>query len=127
MNFENNGSCEVVLATEQDLKEEGVPIELFAGVNIPGTYTVNDKDLKLNLNKGKTTVNIDYNIKGMDAKTKSLMDEQIKSELESIKGEFKKMMLDGMPSLDNMKIVSLDNSKLVVTLSVGAEVTFYAK
>lgn len=127
MNFENNGSYEVVLATEQDLKEEGVPIELFAGVNIPGTYTVNDKDLKLNLNKGKTTVNIDYNIKGMDAKTKSLMDEQIKSELESIKGEFKKMMLDGMPSLDNMKIVSLDNSKLVVTLSVGAEVTFYAK
>lgn len=127
MNFENNGSCEVVLATEQDLKEEGVPIELFAGVNIPGTYTVNDKDLKLNLNKGKTTVNIDYDIKGMDAKTKSLMDEQIKSELESIKGEFKKMMLDGMPSLDNMKIVSLDNSKLVVTLSVGAEVTFYAK
>lgn len=127
LNFENNGSCEVVLATEQDLKEEGVPIELFAGVNIPGTYTVNDKDLKLNLNKGKTTVNIDYNIKGMDAKTKSLMDEQIKSELESIKGEFKKMMLDGMPSLDNMEIVSLDNSKLVVTLSVGAEVTFYAK
>ena len=127
LNFENNGSCEVVLATEQDLKEEGVPIELFAGVNIPGTYTVNDKDLKLNLNKGKTTVNIDYDIKGMDAKTKSLMDEQIKSELESIKGEFKKMMLDGMPSLDNMKIVSLDNSKLVVTLSVGAEVTFYAK
>ena len=109
------------------MKEEGVPIELFAGVNIPGTYTVNDKDLKLNLNKGKTTVNIDYDIKGMDAKTKSLMDEQIKSELESIKGEFKKMMLDGMPSLDNMKIVSLDNSKLVVTLSVGAEVTFYAK
>ena len=127
MNFENNGSYEVVLATEQDLKEEGAPIELFAGVNIPGTYTVNDKDLKLNLNKGKTTVNIDYDIKGMDAKTKSLMDEQIKSELESIKGEFKKMMLDGMPSLDNMKIVSLDNSKLVVTLSVGAEVTFYAK
>ena len=127
LNFEKNGSCEVVLAAEEDLKEDGVPIEIFAGVNIPGTYTLNDKDLKLNLNKGKTTVEIDYEIKGMDAKTKSMMDKQIRSELDGMKSEFKKMMLDGMPSLDNMKIVSLDNKKLVVTLSVGAEVTFYAK
>lgn len=125
--FEKNGSCEVVLAAEQDMKEDGVPIEILAGVNIPGTYALNDKDLKLNLDKGKTTVNIDYEIKGMDAKTKQLMDKQIRSELDGMKGEVKKFMLDGMPNLDNMKIVSLDNKKLVVTLSVGAEVTFYAK
>ena len=127
LNFEKNGSCEVVLAAEQDMKEDGVPIEILAGVNIPGTYALNDKDLKLNLDKGKTTVNIDYEIKGMDAKTKQLMDKQIRSELDGMKGEVKKFMLDGMPNLDNMKIVSLDNKKLVVTLSVGVEVTFYAK
>ncbi len=127
LNFEKNGSCEVVLAAEQDMKEDGVPIEILAGVNIPGTYALNDKDLNIKLNKGKTTVEIDYEIKGMDAKTKSLMDKQIRSELDSMKSEFKKMMLDGMPNLENMKIVSLDKNRLVVTLSVGAEVTFYAK
>ena len=127
LNFEKNGSCEVVLAAEQDMKEDGVPIEIFAGVNIPGTYTLNDKDLSLKLNKGKTTVEIDYDIKGMDAKTKKLMDNQIRSDLDGLKDEFKKLMLDGMPNLDNMKIVSIDNKRLVVTLSVGAELTFYAK
>ncbi len=127
LNFEKSGSCEVVLAAEQDMKEDGVPIEILAGVNIPGTYTVNDKDLKLNLDKGKTTVNIDYEIKGMDAKTKQLMDKQIRAGLDGMKGEVKKFMLEGMPNLDDMKIVSLDNKKLVVKLSVGAEVTFYAK
>ena len=44
-----------------------------------------------------------------------------------MKGEVKKFMLEGMPNLDDMKIVSLDNKKLVVKLSVGTEVTFYAK
>lgn len=127
LNFEKNGSCEVVLAAEQDMKEDGAPIEIFAGVNIPGTYTLNDKDLSLILNKEKTTVEIDYDIKGMDAKTKKLMDNQIRSDLDGLRDEFKKLMLDGMPNLDNMKIVSLDSKKLVVTLSVGAELTFYAK
>lgn len=127
LSFEENGSCEVVMAVEEDMKEDGVPIELYAGVAIPGTYTLNGKDIKLNLNKGKTNVEIDYDIKGMDAKTKSLMDKQIRSEIDGMKGEFKKMMLDGMPNMDNIKIVSLDNKKLVVTLSVGAELTFYAK
>ena len=127
LNFEKNGSCEVVMAAEQDMKEDGVPIEIYAGVNIPGTYTQDGKDLNLNLNKGKTTAEIDYDIKGMDAKTKSMMDKQIRSELNGMKEEFKKFMLNGMPNLDHMKIVSLDSKKLVVTLSVGAEVTFYAK
>ena len=127
LNFEKNGSCEVVLAAEQDMKEDGVTIEIFAGVNIPGTYTLNDKDLSLKLNKGKTTVEIDYDIKGMDSKTKKMMDKQIRSDLDGLKDEFKKLMLNGMPNLDNMKIVSLDSKKLVVTLSVGAELTFYAK
>ena len=125
-NFENNGSCQVVMATEEGLKEDGVPIELYAGISIPGTYTLNDKNLKLSLNKGNSTVDIDYDIKGMDAKTKSLMDKQIRQDLDDMKGEFKTMMLNGMPNLDNMKIVSLDNSKLIVTLSVGVELTFYA-
>jgi len=127
LNLEKNGSCEVVMATEQDMKEDGVPIEIFAAVNIPGTYTMDGKDLNLKLNKGKTTAEIDYDIKGMDAKTKLMMDKEIRSELDGMKSEFKKVMLDGMPNLDNMKIVSLDSKKLVVTLSVGAELTFYAK
>ncbi len=81
----------------------------------------------MKLNKGNATVTVDYEFKGMDAKTKALMDKQIRPELDGMKGEIKKMVLDGMPSLNNMKVVSLDNKKLVVTLSVGVELPFYAK
>ncbi len=127
MKFESNGDCEVIMAAEQQLKEDGVPYAIAFGVNIPGNYTYNDKNLDVKLNKGNATVTVDYEFKGMDAKTKALMDKQVRPELDGMKGEIKKMVLDGMPSLENMKVVSLDSKKLVVTLSVGAEVPFYAK
>ena len=127
MKFENNGACEVIMAAEQQLKEDGVPYSIAFSVNIPGNYTNNDKNLDVKLNKGNATVKVDYEFKGMDAKTKELMDKQIRPELDSMKGEIKKMILDGMPSLENMKVVSLDNKKLVVTLSVGVDLPFYAK
>ncbi len=42
MKFESNGSCEVIMAAEQQLKEDGVPYVIAFGVNIPGNYTYND-------------------------------------------------------------------------------------
>lgn len=49
----------------------------------------------------------------MDAKAKALMDKQIRSELNSLKGELKKELLGGMPKMDNLKVVSLESKKLV--------------
>ena len=62
----------------------------------------------------------------MDAKTKALMDKQIRGELNGMKGEFKKTMLDGMPKMHNMKIVKLTNKELVLKIDNGREMPFYA-
>ena len=83
------------------MKEDGVPITITGSVSVPGTYTLNDKDLVMDLDRSKAEVDFDYEIKGMDAKTKAKMDKQIRGELNGMKGEFKKTMLDGMPKMHN--------------------------
>ena len=126
LTFEKNGTCELLVGAEHQMKEDGVPIDILGSVAVPGTYTLNDKDLTMDLNRGKAEVDFDYEIKGMDAKTKELMDKQIRNELNSLKGEFKKTMLDGMPKMHNMKIVKLTNKELILEIDNGREMPFYA-
>ena len=109
------------------MKEDGVPITIVGGVTVPGTSNQNGKDLNTKFNHGKATVDIDYEIKGMDATTKALMDKQIRAELNAGKNEFKKEMLNGMPKMDNLKIVSLEGKKLVVKNDDNQEIPFYAE
>ena len=127
LTFEKNGTCELIIGAEQQLKEDGVPITIVGGVTVPGTYNQNGKDLNTKFNHGKATVDIDYEIKGMDATTKALMDKQIRAELNASKNEFKKEMLNGMPKMDNLKIVSLEGKKLVVKNDDNQEIPFYAE
>ena len=70
---------------------------------------------------------IDYEIKGMDTKTKSILDKHIKSEINGLKKEFKKVMLNGMPKMHNMKIVSLESKRLIIKDDNGDEIPFYAE
>ena len=127
LTFEQDGSCEMVIAVQQEMKEDGVPITLTAGVTVPGTYKHDGKDLNTRFNKGRASVDVDYEIKGMDAKTKALMDKEIRSEINDLKKEFKKVLLDGMPKMDRLKIVSLDGKKLVVKNTDNQEIPFYAE
>ncbi len=127
LTFEKNGTCEMVIAAQQEMKEEGVPITLMAGVTVPGTYKRDGNDLNTLFDKGKADVEVDYEIKGMDAKTKALLDKQIKAEISTLKEEFKKVLLDGMPKMDHLKIVSLDGKKLVVKNADNQEIPFYAE
>lgn len=126
LTFEKNGTCELQVGAEHQIKEDGVPINILGSVAVPGTYTLNDKDLTMDLDKGKAEVDFDYEIKGMDAKTKALMDKQIRSDLNGLKGEFKNTMLNGMPKMHNMKIVSLTNKELILKIDNGKEMPFYA-
>ena len=127
LTFDKNGSYELVIAAEHQMKEDGVPIDITAGVTVPGTYTLNGKDLKMHLNASKADVEMDYEIKGLDAKTKAKMDAVIKKELESAKGDFKKEVLDGMPKMENVKIVSLESKRLILKDDNGDDITFYAQ
>ena len=122
--FDNDGTCEMLVATEYEMKEDGVPITLTGSVSVPGTFTLKDKDLTMNLDRKQAEVDLDYEIKGMDAKTKELMDKEIRDEINSLKGDFKKEMLDGMPKMHNMKIVSLESKKLVLKDDAGDEIPF---
>lgn len=103
LTFEKNGTCEMLVATDYHIKQDGVPITVAGGVTVPGTYTLNGKDLKMNLNRSKAEVEFDYDVKGMDAKTKAIMDKTMEPEFNGMKKEFKDMMLNGMPKMHNMK------------------------
>lgn len=84
-------------------------------------------DLNTQFNNGKAKVDVDYEIKGMDAKTKALLDKQIKGEIRSLKQEFRQVLLGGMPKMDHLKIVSLDSKRLVVKNGDNQEIPFYAE
>lgn len=124
--FDKNGTCEMEIGCGQQIEEDGVPIDLMGYVSVPGTYSHNGDDLKMDFNRGKAEVDFDYEIKGMDAKTKSKMDKQIRSQINGLKGEFKDLMLNGMPKMHNTKIVSLDKKKLVIKDDKGDEIPFYS-
>ena len=100
---------------------------LIAAVTVPGTYNLDGKDLNNQFNNGKAKVDVDYEIKGMDAKTKSLLNKQIKGELNTLRAEFKKALLGGMPKMDNLKIVKFESKQLVVKNSDNQEIPFYAE
>ena len=124
--FDESGACELQIGADYQIKEDDVPINLEGYVTVPGTYTLNDKNLTLNLVRKEAEVDIDYEIKGMDAKTKAMMDKEIRAEIDGLKDEFKNTMLDGMPKMHNMKIVKLDNKNLVLKDDNGDDIPFYA-
>ena len=99
--------------------------EGIAAVTVPGTYKLDGKDLNNQFNNAKAKVEVDYEIKGMDAKTKALLNKQIKGELNTLKAEFKKGLLGGMPKMDNLKIVTLAAKKLVLKNDDIQEIPFY--
>ena len=127
LTFEKRGTCEILIAAQQDLEEDGVPINLVAGVTVPGTYKRDGNDLNTRFNNGKAKVDVDYEIKGMDAKTKSMLDKEIKGEISSLKKEFRQVLLEGMPKMDHLRIVSLDSQRLVVKNEDDQEIPFYAE
>jgi hypothetical protein len=127
LTFEKNGTCEILIATQHDMEEEGVPITLVAGVTVPGSYKRDGNDLNTRFNNGKAKVEIDYEIKGMDAKTKAMLNKEIKGEINTLKKEFKQVLLDGMPKMDHLKIVSLDSNRLVVKNDDNQEIPFFVE
>ena len=127
LEFDEDGTCVLLAGSGFEMNEDDVPIEIVGSVAVPGTYKLHGKDLKINLDKGMAEVELDYEIKGLDAETKAMLDREIGPEIEGLKNDFKNEMLDGLPKKLNMKIVSLESSKLVVKDEDGEEITFYTE
>lgn len=85
LTFDKDGTCEMLVGSEYQIKEDDVPIDMVGMVTVPGTFSHNGKDLKMDLNRKMAEADIDYEIKGMDAKTKSILDKHIKSEINGLK------------------------------------------
>ena len=78
LTFDKDGTCEMLVGSEYQIKEDDVPIDMVGMVTVPGTFSHNGKDLKMDLNRKMAEADIDYEIKGMDTKTKSILDKHIK-------------------------------------------------
>ena len=117
----------MLIAVQQDMKDEGVPITLVAGVTVPGSYKPDGNNLNTRFKNGKAEVEVDYEIKGMDAKTKAKLDKEIKGEIKTLKSEFKRSLLEGMPKMDQLRIVTLESKRLVVKNEDDQEIPFYAE
>jgi hypothetical protein len=127
MTFEKDGVNKIKLVAVQDMSESGMKMSIAMELDVPGSYKLNDKDLKINLDREKAKVEIGIDIDGVDAKTKAMMESMMKPEIEKGKAEVKKELLKVLPNMENMKVVSLDNKRLVLADSTGAEMEFYAK
>ena len=127
MTFDRNGTCEVELVAVQDMSESGMKMSIGMELDIPGTYKLDDKNLKMKLNKEMSKVDIDIDIDGVDDQTEAMMKSMLKPELEKGKSEVKNELFKSLPALGEMKVVSLDNNRLVLADESGAEMTFYAK
>ena len=126
MKFENNGTCEIEIVKIEEMKEGNMKMSIEMELDAPGTYKLNGKDLSINLNKGQAKIDFDVDIDGMDAQTKAKLIQMIQLEFEKSKDEAKEEMFNVIPNMENMKVVSLDNNRLVLVNGTGTEITFYA-
>ncbi|MBP5688902.1 MAG: hypothetical protein J6X22_09730 [Muribaculaceae bacterium] len=125
INFKTDGTCVLAMAFDEteDLGS-GMKMTIQMTVMMPGTYTLNDKDLNVIFDRDNAETEIGYEIAGVDDATKKMMDSMLKPELEKQKPELTKQLLGMLPDMNNMKVVSVSNEKLVLADEGGNEMTF---
>ena len=88
--FEDDGTCAVAVGADQVMAEAGMKMTISLTAKVNGTYTLNGKNLKMKLDNENVDFTVDYDIEGVDASTKKMMDSMIKPELEKQKPMLKK-------------------------------------
>ncbi|MBR5638727.1 MAG: hypothetical protein IKW83_03075 [Muribaculaceae bacterium] len=122
--FEDDGTCVVAVASDQVMNEGGMKMTISVTAKVNGTYTLNGKDLKMKLDNENVDFTVDYDIEGVDASTKKMMDSMIKPELEKQKPMLKNEVLKSIPDMGNLTVVTLSNDELVLANEDGEELTF---
>ena len=122
--FEDDGSCAVAVGADQVMNEASMKMIISLTAKVNGTYTLDGKDLKMVLDKENADFTVDYDVEGVDAKIKDLMDASIKPELEKQKPMLKTMVINSIPDMGHLKLVSLSNVELVLANEDGEELTF---
>lgn len=125
LNFDNDGECYMIL-TKESLEDEGeTAMTIRISLSIPGIFNKEGRDITMSFNKRKAEINIDYELLNTDAKTKALVDRMMRPELKKMEPQLKKELLDEIPAIDDLRVISLSREKMVVRTSSGDRLTFY--
>jgi hypothetical protein len=126
LNFDDDGECYIILTSEtfEDLGD-GMNMTMRASLSVPGIFNQDGRDITLSFNKKKAEFVFDHQLNGADSQTRALFNSFVEPELKKMEPELKSHLLEMVPSfIDNMKIVSVSKSKLVVGYN-GGNLTFY--
>lgn len=125
LNFDDNGNCVMAVSGEESEDESGMKITFNIAIALPGSYAVNGNKMRLDFDPDNVDVNIDYDVEGVDAQTKKMLDSMLKPEIEKLKPVMTKEMLKEIPNLISGELtISLSSGKLVLISNDGNEVSF---
>ena len=127
LNFDDDGECYIILTTE-DFEEldANMSLTLRASLAVPGIYNQEGREITISFNKRKAEFSLDYDINGADRQAKALFDSMIKPEIQQMEPDFNNHLLEMVPAfMDDMKVISVSKSKLILGDSTGEKLTFY--
>ncbi|MBR5085953.1 MAG: hypothetical protein IKX31_02965 [Muribaculaceae bacterium] len=127
LNFDDDGECYIILTTEDfEPLDADMSLTLRASLAVPGIYNQDGRDITISFNKKKAEFSLDYDINGADIQAKTLFESMIKPEVQQMEPDFKHHLLEMVPAfMDDMKVISVSKSKLILGDSTGEKLTFY--
>lgn len=125
LNFDNDGECYMILTKETFDNENGMEMTVRVSLSVPGIFIQEGRDVTMSFNKKKAEINIDYSLNGLDSQEKALVDRMVRAELKKMEPQLKKEILEVIPAIDDMRVITLTRDKMVVRSSSGERLTFY--
>ena len=127
LNFDDDGECYIILTQEDyDDLDDGVAMSVRASLSVPGIYNKEGRNITLSFNKRKAEFNLSYELYGADEQTKKLIDILLEPKLKEMEPEMKADILESVPAyMDDMKVISVNSSRLILGDSTGEKLTFY--
>ncbi len=126
LNFDNDGECYIILTQETFEELEPGSMTIRVSLSVPGIYNQDGRDITLSFNKKKADFNISYEINGVDRETKAMYEQLMRRELKKMEPQAKRDMLECVPAfMDDMRVISVSKTKLILGDSTGEKLTFY--
>lgn len=127
LNFDDDGECYIILTTEEfEELQAGMNMIIRSSLAVPGIYNEDGGDITLSFNKKKAEFSYDIDINGADRQAKALFKSMVEPELKKMEPEMREQMLLLVPPfMNDMRVISVSKSKLILGDSTGETLTFY--
>ena len=114
LKFNDNGSCAASLIMTYQEVDDGITMIAYATMTAPGTYTRNGNNLSVKIDHSKAHTKIEPDFKGVEAAQKKIMAAAIQPELDKMKPELEKEMVDAMFTNEEFVITKITAKSLVL-------------